>query len=266
MEDKEEKVDRIYMGRSTIITQCKKIQAQVIQKLEALKGKSNSGGFSTEIELIREVGELYEVAYRSAHKEINKLQGLIRSHEKRAEEIETALRELISIQKLSHTIRNARQPKEIMKALKNLIRRVIPVIAHDIFLLKPDQNELVPLLQRGGFRPLRRIITATIEEGIVDWVMEEQQTKILGESEMVFNNVTIQGNKSYIYTPLIFSGKSIGIHVLYSDAPHDMFSQQKLELLTMLTEQAALAIENYFIQQRVKESEGGRGACHLSIT
>lgn len=243
------------MSRSTIITQCKKIQAQVIHNLDAEKNKSSLSGLSTEIELIRKMGELYEAGYRSARKEIKKLQGLIRSHEKKEEEIETILRELVSIQKLSHTIRNARQPNEIMKALKNLIRRVIPVIEHDIFLLKPDQNEFVPLLQRRGSRHLRRIIMATIEEGIVDWVMEEQQTKILGESEMVFNNVTAQGNKSYIYIPLIIGSKSIGIHVIYSDAPHDVFSQQKLELLMLLTEQAGIAIDNYFIQQRLTESE-----------
>jgi len=188
----------------------------------------------------------YEDEIRALKSELNTKKRVIK-------EIRESLEELLSIQKLSQTIRSEKDPGKIFYTLVELSEKVLPIEMSEIFLLDKTSNVISSLGVQGRQGKLEEDIMKFLEEGIVDWVIDEKKIIVIPDFETLSNDAVTEYKKNYVFVPLIFTGEATGLFMIYTSKEEKTFTNQNLELLSLLTEQAAMAIENYRIKEQLKQ-------------
>lgn len=164
--------------------------------------------------------------------------------------IRSSIDELVAMQRLSNTISVATDPEQILKTLIDLTKQVIPVVESNIFLLDEKQNRLVPLDTQGPAR-LQDEATRQLESGIVDWVFSENKTVIIPNLDHVHaKKVT----RNFVIVPLVLQNRPIGIFIIHTEKLQQDFSNQDIQLLSVLANQAAAGVENWRAHQKLREA------------
>jgi len=167
-------------------------------------------------------------------------------------EIRSSIDELVAMQRLSNSIGTAVEPEEIVSTLIELTKQVIPVIEATIFLFESGTNNLLPLSPRGSPRPYDKT-QQQVEAGIVDWVISEKKTVVIPDLPYLGAEGT---SRNFVIVPLILRNRAIGIYVVYTGKHQKEFSNQDIQLLSVLANQAAAGIENWRTHnQLVKANE-----------
>jgi signal transduction histidine kinase len=161
--------------------------------------------------------------------------------------------ELVATQQLSNIISTAMEPEAIVSALIELTRQVIPVVESNIFLFETSvRNKLVPLSSKGSVRLLKEA-EQQLEAGIVDWVIAEQKTVVIPDLEHMLSRTS---TRNFVIVPLILRSEGIGIYIIHTEKPQQEFSNQDVQLLSVLANQAAVGVVNWRThQQLVKVNE-----------
>ncbi len=155
--------------------------------------------------------------------------------------IRSSIDELVAMQRLSSIVSTAVNPETILATLFDLTQQVIPVLESNIFLLDSSSNTLLPLSQ--GHDPrLKEEAQQQLESGICDWVFEEKKTVIIPDLESLVATGTA---KNFVIVPLILRNRSIGIYLIHTEKPQPEFSNQDIQLLSVLANQAAAGVENW---------------------
>ncbi|MGA9121586.1 MAG: ATP-binding protein [Bacteroidota bacterium] len=166
--------------------------------------------------------------------------------------IRTSIDELMAMQQLSNTISTSNAPEKIIAALIELTRQVIPVIESNIFVFEDGSNRLSALSSKSSPR-LEQEAQQQMEAGIVDWVIAEKKTVIIPDLEHM---VAGASGRNFVIVPLILRNRGIGFYVIHTEKPQQEFSNQDVQLLSVLANQAAVAVENSrTYQQLVKANE-----------
>ncbi|RPH29590.1 GAF domain-containing sensor histidine kinase, partial [bacterium] len=155
--------------------------------------------------------------------------------------IRSSIDELVAMQRLSNTISTALEPEFIVSALIELTRQVIPVIESNIFLFEGKTNRALPLSSKGSSR-LQQEAQEQIEAGIVDWVIAEKKTVVIPDLEYMMAGTS---SKNFVIVPLLVRGQGIGIYLVHTVKSQPEFSNQDLQLLSVLANQAAAGVENW---------------------
>jgi signal transduction histidine kinase len=155
--------------------------------------------------------------------------------------ITSSVDELVAMQRLSNTISTALEPEHIISALIELTRQVIPVIESNIFLFEGKTNKALPLSSKGSSR-LQQEAQGQIEAGIADWVIGEKKTVVIPDLEHM---VAGTSGRNFVIVPLLVRGQGIGIYLIHTEKPQPEFSNQDLQLLSVLANQAAAGVENW---------------------
>ncbi len=164
--------------------------------------------------------------------------------------IRSSIDELVAMQRLSNTISVATDPEQILRTLIELTQQVIPVLESNIFLLTEEQNTIVPLSSSGSDR-LYEEAKRQVESGIVDWVFTENRTVIIPNLDHLHANKTA---RNFVIVPLVLHNRPIGIYVIHTEKPQQDFSNQDIQLLTVLANQAAVGVENWRTRQKLIEA------------
>jgi signal transduction histidine kinase len=154
--------------------------------------------------------------------------------------IRSSIDELVSMQRLSNIISTATDPGHIFGMLIELTKQVVPVQDANIFLLDEATNKLLPLSAQGSTRLLAEA-QQQLESGIVDWVFSEKKTVIIPDLEGLIAQSNVM---NFVIVPLILRNKGTGIYLIHTEKPHEEFSNQDIQLLTVLANQAAVGVEN----------------------
>ncbi len=155
--------------------------------------------------------------------------------------IRSSIDELVAMQRLSNIVSTAVNPETILATLFDLTQQVIPVLESNIFLLDATSNTLLPLAP--GHDPrLKEEAQQQLESGICDWVFEEKKTVIIPDLESLVATGTA---KNFVIVPLILRNRSIGIYLIHTEKPQQDFSNQDIQLLSVLANQAAAGVENW---------------------
>ena len=155
--------------------------------------------------------------------------------------IRSSVDELVAMQRLSNTISTALEPEFIVSTLIELTRQVIPVIESNIFLFEGATNRVLPLSAKGSPR-LQQEAQHQIEEGIVDWVISEKKTVVIPDLEYTTAG---SSSRNFVIVPLLVRGQGIGIYLIHTVKSQPDFSNQDLQLLSVLANQAAAGVENW---------------------
>lgn len=161
--------------------------------------------------------------------------------------IRTSIDELVAMQRLSNTISIANEPEHIIAALIELTRQVISVIECNIFLFEQGTNKLQPLSSKGSPRLLQEA-QQQMEAGIVDWVIEEKKTVIIPDLEHMIAGAS---GRNFVIVPLILRNRGIGVYIIHTEKPQVEFSNQDVQLLSILANQAAVGVENWRTSQEL---------------
>lgn len=166
--------------------------------------------------------------------------------------IRNSIDELVAMQRLSNAISVATDPEVIVDTLIDLTKQVIPVLESNIFLLDEKANAFIPLSERKSSR-LQEEVQQQLESGIVDWVFSENKTVIIPNLDhMITNKIT----RNFVVVPLVLHNRPIGIYVIHTEKAQNDFSNQDIQLLSVLANQAAAGVENWRTHQKlVKANE-----------
>jgi len=155
--------------------------------------------------------------------------------------IRSSIDELVATQSLSNIISTATDPELIVRTLIELTRQVIPVLESNIFLFEPSSNRLLPLSSKSSSR-LQQEAEQQLEAGIVDWVIAEKKTVVIPDLEHMLAR---SNARNFVIVPLILRGMGIGIYIIHTEKPQQEFSNQDVQLLSVLANQAAVGVEHW---------------------
>jgi signal transduction histidine kinase len=166
--------------------------------------------------------------------------------------IRSSLDELVVMQRLSNIISTAERYEEIMSTLMDLTSKVIPVIECDIFLFEENQNNLQSISSKEDNK-LELVAHAQLEEGIIDWVLSEKKVVVIPNLDALMADGT---HRNYVIVPLLLSNRPMGVFIIDTEKRQEEFSNQDLQLLSVLATQAAAGVENYRKHKRLEKVNG----------
>jgi len=188
-------------------------------------------------------------------------------------QLRESMDELLNLNELSEAISTSFNIEDILQALMDLSGRVIDYASCGVFALSADGSHLTPLVIRGETdRPpvsVSKVTTFSSEEtsssseetscssaltfqarvqaqwddGIIDWVLREGRPVVIDDMESV-QAKNRRAAWSSVVIPLMVGGKKIGVFTLYCRKAKDDFTLGEIELLGVLANQTAAAIEN----------------------
>jgi signal transduction histidine kinase len=158
-----------------------------------------------------------------------------------AMEIRSSIDELMAAHRMANIIGTATEPEQIVSTLLELTRQVIPVVDSNIFLFDKSSSRLQPLSTRAADR-LQKEAMQQLEAGIVDWVLAEGKTVVIPDPEYTHGGGI---SRNFVIVPLLLRGQGIGIYIIHTEKPQHDFSNQDVQLLTILANQAAVGVENW---------------------
>jgi len=212
------------------------------------QAKKKISGGKERMDLIDEVLPHFESFIESREKYIKALEMTIdvlkHENENRGRnnlDIRSSIDELVAMHRLANTISTAMTPEAILSALIDLTRQVIPVIDSNIYLLDSAANRLTPLSALAQAR-LQEEAQEQLESGIVDWVFSEKKTVIIPDLKSL---VVDTPARNFVIVPLFVRNAGIGIYLIHTEKAQQEFSNQDIQLLSILANQAAAGVENW---------------------
>ena len=133
----------------------------------------------------------------------------------------------------------------------NLSKRFLDYDSCGVFALDDGSERLTQMSLRSGALDLEPQLQSQWEDGIIDWVLRERRPVIVEDMDTLTRD---GGEGSFVIVPLIVGGKKIGIYALYCRRPKDSFTAGELELLGVLANQTAVAIENSRLYTDLREA------------
>lgn len=153
----------------------------------------------------------------------------------------SSIDELVAMQRLANIIGTAVEPNTIVTTLVELTQQVIPLFEAGIFLFDGSSKKLMPLTSHGSEKLVNEA-QQQLESGIVDWIFAEKKTVVIPDLSYMMEDGS---SRNYVLVPLIIRRKGIGIYLIYTEKKQSEFSNQDIQLLTVLANQAAVGVENW---------------------
>ncbi|MBD2691091.1 hybrid sensor histidine kinase/response regulator [Anabaena catenula] len=135
-------------------------------------------------------------------------------------------------------------------------------------LLKKDNDWVVEAegkinnqtIQSFASTPLNEIPKTSIPKSILNYVARTQETVVLNSVNQQSNfskdqYIEIEKPKSILCTPILNQGQLIGILYLENQLTSEAFTPERLEVLHLLTAQAAVSIENALLYQNLEQTK-----------
>ncbi len=183
--------------------------------------------------------------------DINGLREDLSEHKKIRGEISDSLEEFLSIQKLSSIITQSQSHQQIAQTLDDITQKVIAHDDFELFFLENDELEPVNKKPKSDFLMLLKSIQ---EEGILDWLWEQGHPIVVPVNDFLIYDKLHFKTGNIIISPMILNNKGTGVFLFYSKKEQANFSLRDLELLNILTQQAAIAIQYTNIYKKVERT------------
>ncbi len=172
---------------------------------------------------------------------------------------DTYRRELSAIIKLSALIHSSLQISDVLTFTMKAAEEFMDAEASSVYEFDTEKNDIIIRFARegkGGFLQSKRL---KLGEGIAGWVIQTGKPMIVEDvhKDPVFSDrvdrQTGFTTQSLLCVPLIIRGKTTGAIQVINKKDGKPFTQEDSELLTALTQQVAVALDNAKLCQRIKE-------------
>jgi len=217
----------------------------IIDTIVAELDRISPENFSDSVKVIKFLFSELKSVIQSADKEnrqkITSLANKLQQSLQERKELLDSLRELRTMYAMTQTIRTAKTPAEILSALNVLAEKILPITGSDIFVIEPKSGALVSLKKESDIQFFNKI-QEYLEEGIIDWIIDEKHPVIIEDLKSSGESPEVnEGN--FVFVPFVLEGEVNGIYVVYTSKPKHSFTQNDIELLSILGEQAVVALE-----------------------
>ncbi len=168
-------------------------------------------------------------------------------------------RELSTLLKFSALINSSLQIESVLNNAMKWAEEFINAEASSIYELDEVNDELFIRLARGEKKDPVKSIRLKVGEGIAGWVVKSCQPIMVNDvrDEKKFSDkydkITGFNTRSLICVPLTLRGKAIGAIQVLNKKSQEPFSNADLEILTSMSHQIAVAIENAKLYQRLEQ-------------
>lgn len=222
--------------------------------------------------------EILPLILESAQGDIKKSAGLLNSlikvlfldmtlaldvyHGKQMEEITQQKDQLAFINKVGRVTSSSLQKEEVYETFLNGVSKLVPYDRINIFLLTPEGNEVLveagevssgtfetPEIQQGMLIPLEQI---PLNEILVSGKSYLNPNLQANQRYLLEQQLVSMGIGSYVAVPIVSRGKVLGSFNLAHRSPN-AYGEKEIELLEVLSQQLAIAIENSRLFHEVEE-------------
>ena len=175
--------------------------------------------------------------------------------EKRSSEQGEKLAALLDLS--THIYSSLNHKNVVQKAVK-LSMEIVGATGGTIFLLDKDKDILVPLLTvDDAHEEAINAMSLKLGEGLTGWVAQTGVGMISNYTDENSHSIQVPGTpeeiESLISVPLTWSGEVIGVITL-RNSERKIFVQEDLEILTIFARQAADAIENARLYEKLEKA------------
>lgn len=172
---------------------------------------------------------------------------------------ETYFRELHTILKFSALINSSLNIEDVLNNAMKWAEEFINAEASSIYELDEESGEIFVRLARGKKKDPVKDIRLKLGDGIAGSVVETGQPMVVQDVSKEkrfsykFDKLTGFKTKSLICVPLTLRDKSIGAIQVLNKKDQEPFSKADLEILTSMSQQIAVAMENARLYRRLQE-------------
>ena len=202
-----------------------------------------------------------EVRVGALEEENRHLQERLNRGQREYVQLRESMNELLNLHDLSEAISTSFDTADILDSLMDLSGRFIDYESCGVFALEEEGARLQPMALRGAeSSSLQERIREQWDDGIIDWVLREAHPVVIDDMDSLTQDQ--HASRSFVIIPLMVGGKQVGIFTLYCRRPKDDFTLGEIELLGVLANQTAAAMENSRLytdlesaHRRLKESQ-----------
>ena len=230
----------------------KKLREIVTSEGFALKGSSPKGVPEPERDRSRElllettyqIISSYEQRLEKLREQLRDLEAELKVRDRDRSEMRESLDELLTLQKLSEAIRSTLDPDEVLEALSRLTENILAVEDCGVFLTEDGRGGLKPMPSPKLSEKLEKAARRLLEDGIIDWVVGERKPIVVPDIDTLSNTPGESPERNFAIAPLIVGNKGIGVFLVSTPQSKHAFTPHTMQLLLLLTNQAAVAIQN----------------------
>lgn len=201
---------------------------------------------SDEIQLLASIGNQIGMAVENAH--------LFR-------EAEQWIVQLEAIRNITNRLNKLNDVKTVASAVMDEIKKVIEFDNCRVFLLNDSREELIPIAFGSEVEEYKdeteEVLRLKVGEGITGWVAQTGEGQVIDDGERHPRCRHIPGtpyvDESIMASPMIYEGVVRGVITL-SKLGLKQFNQNHLALLSILANEAVVAIENAKLFEGLKQA------------
>jgi K+-sensing histidine kinase KdpD len=172
-------------------------------------------------------------------------------------EFDRRTRELSTLEHISHTLRTNLDLDELLPVIQQQVMKLLEVNNFYIALYEPEPEELwYPFAVKFGKQQnwQRRRVSNRLTERVIQ---EEKPILLNPETRPILAPVGLPPSEesptSWLGVPLISSERTIGCLAVFTLDPDTYFTAADVEVLTILSGQVSVAIENALLYQQVQQ-------------
>jgi putative nucleotidyltransferase with HDIG domain len=164
--------------------------------------------------------------------------------------------ELESLYRIGTTITSAKAKKKVLQAVLKSARRLLKARKGSLMLVNREKEELRIEIAYGLSKKIQREARPRLGEGIAGKVAIEGKPRLMLKGKRVTGSKSEKSEKeipSAICVPIRIKDRIIGVINVSDRESGDNFTGESVELLAMLANQAAIAIENSRLLEELQE-------------
>ncbi len=172
------------------------------------------------------------------------------------QELERKLLELSIMFEVAQEVNSTLDLEEVLGLILERAGDILEVELVSLMLIEEETGELVIKLARGLEERIVETTRVKMGENVSGWVAERGEPLLVPNIDEDPRFIKRDGekyyNRSLLSVPLRAKGKVIGVINVNNKADKGIFNQDDLQLLIALSNQAAMAIENSRLHERVR--------------
>ena len=161
-------------------------------------------------------------------------------------QLQEAFQELAALQEMARVVSTTYKLETIARLLVDLAGEIVEYRWCALFLHDKEKQKWIEEISVGLDDKAQKLIQTQIDEGLINWAVYNRRPTIIPAEQ---DGIT----GTYIIVPLIVGGTPMAILHLLTDLPESRFVGQHFEMLGLLANQAATAIENARLWQNMVE-------------
>ncbi|MEE2657943.1 MAG: ATP-binding protein [Candidatus Latescibacterota bacterium] len=210
-----------------------------------------------EFDALGETGKELDVRITAIEVENRGLQERLARGSEEFAQLRASMDEFLNLNELSEAISASLNVEDILSSLMSLSSRVVPFDSSGVFAIVEEGQRLEAIaLQGEAQEALQRQVRTQWEDGIIDWVLRERRPVVIDDLESSGGADLNAPEKSFFIIPLRVRGKDIGFFALHSPRGKGGFTQAEIEMLGVLANQSAAAIENSRLYSDLETAHG----------